>query len=80
MGKFKKRNVDMRFVVKMPEPVFEWYKDAKGKFRFRLKAGNGEIIAVLFQLSMLSPNLAHRLVTWVIDLSQGIFNVFDHKF
>ena len=29
----------------MPEPVFEWYKDAKGKFRFRLKAGNGEIIA-----------------------------------
>jgi uncharacterized protein YegP (UPF0339 family) len=33
-------------VVKMPEPVFEWYNDAKGKFRFRLKAGNGEIIAV----------------------------------
>ncbi len=30
----------------MPEPVFEWYKDAKGKFRFRLKAVNGEIIAV----------------------------------
>ncbi len=30
----------------MPEPVFEWYKDAKGKFRFRLKAANGEIIAV----------------------------------
>ncbi len=30
----------------MPEPVFEWYKDSKGKFRFRLKAGNGEIIAV----------------------------------
>ncbi len=30
----------------MPEPVFECYKDAKGKFRFRLKAGNGEIIAV----------------------------------
>jgi uncharacterized protein len=29
----------------MPEPVFEWYKDKKGKFRFRLKAGNGEIIA-----------------------------------
>jgi uncharacterized protein len=25
---------------------FELYKDAKGKFRFRLKAGNGEIIAV----------------------------------
>jgi hypothetical protein len=24
---------------------FELYKDAKGKFRFRLKAGNGEIIA-----------------------------------
>ena len=30
----------------MPEPMFEWYKDKKGKFRFRLKAGNGEIIAV----------------------------------
>ncbi len=30
----------------MPEPVFEWYKDKKGKFRFRLKSGNGEIIAV----------------------------------
>ncbi len=29
----------------MPEPVFEWYQDAKGKFRFRLKAANGEIIA-----------------------------------
>jgi uncharacterized protein YegP (UPF0339 family) len=25
---------------------FEVYKDASGKFRFRLKAGNGEIIAV----------------------------------
>ena len=25
---------------------FELYKDASGKFRFRLKAGNGEIIAV----------------------------------
>jgi hypothetical protein len=24
---------------------FDLYKDAKGKFRFRLKAGNGEIIA-----------------------------------
>jgi uncharacterized protein YegP (UPF0339 family) len=30
----------------MPEPVFEWYKDKAGKFRFRLKAANGEIIAV----------------------------------
>ena len=25
---------------------FELYKDAKGKFRFRLKASNGQIIAV----------------------------------
>jgi uncharacterized protein YegP (UPF0339 family) len=24
---------------------FEWYKDKSGKFRFRLKAPNGEIIA-----------------------------------
>lgn len=29
----------------MPEPVFEWFKDKTGKFRFRLKAANGEIIA-----------------------------------
>jgi uncharacterized protein YegP (UPF0339 family) len=29
----------------LPEPVFEWYKDKAGKFRFRLKAANGEIIA-----------------------------------
>lgn len=25
---------------------FELYKDGKGKYRFRLKAGNGEIIAI----------------------------------
>ncbi len=30
----------------MAEPVFEWYKDKVGKYRFRLKAANGEIIAV----------------------------------
>ena len=24
---------------------FEIYKDAKGEFRFRLKAGNGEVVA-----------------------------------
>jgi uncharacterized protein len=30
----------------LPEPVFEWYKDKAGKFRFRLKAADGEIIAV----------------------------------
>lgn len=30
----------------MPEPVFEWYCDKAGKFRFRLKAANGEIISV----------------------------------
>ena len=30
----------------MPEPMFEWYCDKAGKFRFRLKATNGEIIAV----------------------------------
>lgn len=29
----------------LPEPVFEWYKDKSGKFRFRLKAPNGEVIA-----------------------------------
>ncbi len=30
----------------MTEPVFEWYVDKVGKYRFRLKAANGEIIAV----------------------------------
>jgi len=30
----------------VPEPVFEWYKDKAGKYRFRLKAANGETIAV----------------------------------
>ena len=30
----------------MPEAKFEWYKDKAGKYRFRLKAANGEIIAV----------------------------------
>ena len=29
----------------MAEPWFELYKDAAGKFRFRLKAANGETIA-----------------------------------
>jgi hypothetical protein len=29
----------------MPEPVFEWYVDKAGKYRFKLKAANGEIIA-----------------------------------
>ena len=28
------------------EPKFEWFQDKEGKFRFRLKAPNGEIIAV----------------------------------
>lgn len=30
----------------MANPQFEVYKDTKGEFRFRLKAPNGEIIAV----------------------------------
>jgi uncharacterized protein YegP (UPF0339 family) len=30
----------------LPEPVFEWSKDKAGKFRFSLKAANGEVIAV----------------------------------
>jgi uncharacterized protein YegP (UPF0339 family) len=29
----------------MPEPKFEIFKDSAGKFRFRLKAANGEVIA-----------------------------------
>lgn len=30
--------------AKLANPKFEVYKDKKGEFRFRLKAGNGEII------------------------------------
>jgi uncharacterized protein len=30
----------------MPTPKFEIYKDKGSQFRFRLKAGNGEVIAV----------------------------------
>lgn len=30
----------------MAKPKFEIYKDAKGQYRFRLKAPNGEIIAL----------------------------------
>ena len=29
----------------MPEPVFEWYQDKNKKYRVRLKAANGEVIA-----------------------------------
>lgn len=32
-------------VVAMPGK-FEWYQDKAGKFRFRLKASNGQVIAV----------------------------------
>ncbi len=34
-------------MILLPEPVFEWYKDKAGKFRFRLKAANGEVIATI---------------------------------
>ena len=30
----------------MPEPIFEWNVDKAGKYRFKLKAANGEIIAI----------------------------------
>jgi uncharacterized protein YegP (UPF0339 family) len=33
-------------VISLPEPKFEWFKDKAGKFRFRLLAANGQIIAV----------------------------------
>ena len=36
----------MDLVIGMPNTYFELYKDAAGKFRFRLKAANGETIAV----------------------------------
>lgn len=31
---------------KLSNPKFEVYKDKKGEFRYRLKAGNGQIVAV----------------------------------
>jgi uncharacterized protein YegP (UPF0339 family) len=34
-----------QLVISLPEPKFEWFKDKAGKFRFRLLAANGEIIA-----------------------------------
>jgi uncharacterized protein YegP (UPF0339 family) len=37
---------DCKQVISLPEPKFEWFKDKAGKFRFRLVAANGEIIAV----------------------------------
>jgi uncharacterized protein len=37
-------NVEFRVEVRMAGK-FELYKDAAGKFRFRLKASNGELIA-----------------------------------
>ncbi len=33
-------------VVEVKHPKFEMYEDKAGEYRFRLKAGNGEIIAV----------------------------------
>jgi uncharacterized protein YegP (UPF0339 family) len=30
----------------MAEPKFEIYEDGNGEYRFRLKAGNGEVIAI----------------------------------
>jgi uncharacterized protein YegP (UPF0339 family) len=32
-------------VIYLAEPKFEWFTDKAKKFRFRLKAANGEIIA-----------------------------------
>ena len=29
----------------MGTPIFEWYTDKAGQYRFNLKAANGEIIA-----------------------------------
>ena len=33
-------------MIILADPKFELYKDATGKYRFRLKAPNGEVIAV----------------------------------
>lgn len=44
--RIKRRNVLNKNGDTMPGPEFEIYPDASGKYRFRLKAPNGEIIAV----------------------------------
>jgi len=43
---FKKFYSKLLVVILCLNPVFEWYKDKAGKYRFRLKAANGEIITV----------------------------------
>jgi hypothetical protein len=45
---------------------FELYKDANGKFRFRLKAGNGEIIAAR---KTASPRCRRTPDAKVVDLT-----------
>ena len=32
-------------LFKIGNPVFEWYVDKSGEYRFNLKAANGEVIA-----------------------------------
>ena len=44
VAKIEDQTVDP--IESFPHPKFEMYKDKAGEFRFRLKARNGEIIAV----------------------------------
>ena len=42
------KNIDQFIIIQakfMPNPTFEWYKDKAEKFRWRLKAANGEVVA-----------------------------------
>ena len=45
-AKSKIEDQTAKVVKKIPNPKYEVYKDKKGEFRFRLKAGNSQIIAV----------------------------------
>jgi len=70
LGYFGKR-IKGRFSLRKNNqyPTFELFKDKEGKFRFRLKAANGEIIAtsesldVNFGVLAFSPNLWSRAST-----------------
>jgi hypothetical protein len=44
---------------------FEIYTDKGGKYRFRLKAGNGEIIATGEASAVLMPRRGHNVRVWL---------------
>ena len=45
-AKSKVEDQTAKEIKKSPAPKYEVYKDKKGEFRFRLKSGNNQIVAV----------------------------------